>query len=170
MESGQIYINIEAPNMHYDINIRRRLIRSRRWKLSNGKSWMVRTKQRAYKLGTFRVICDSVTQTRKGNTFMLRPFILSETCKKNWSKFSCDCKFQKIYKRFLFAQRKQMKIFLQNRDVHASHEWPILEQYMGQCCPIFSCPDRPSKLRHFLMVKWLQTTQHKINKFCSLPV
>ena len=106
MESGQIYINIEAPNMRYDINIRRRLIRSRRWKLSNGKSWMVRTKQRAYKLGTFRVICDSVTQT-----FMLRPFILSETCKKNWRNFPMTANFKKSTKDFCLLRENKWRYF-----------------------------------------------------------
>ena len=83
--------------------------------------------------------------------------------------------------KILFAERRWMKIYRPNRYVNASFEWPILEQLMRMCCQIFSCPDRPSKLRYFSMVKRLQTTQHKTNqetrayqrisdKLCSLPV
>ena len=58
-----------------------------------------------------------------------------------------------------------MKIFWPNRYVNASYEWPILEQFMGKCCPIVSCLERPLKLRNFFsMVKSLQTTQHKSNQ------
>ena len=82
----------------------------------------------------------------------------------------------------LFAEGRQMNIFGPNRYVNASHEWPILEQLIGKCCPIVSCLDRPSKMRHFWMiVTCLQTTRHRNNqkthayqlileKFCSLLV
>ena len=56
--------------------------------------------------------------------------------------------FQRYAEEFLFAEWRQMKIFQPNRYVNASYEWPILEQFMGKCCPIVSCLDRP-KLRHF---------------------
>ena len=34
---------------------------------------------------------------------------------------------------------------------NASYKWPIFEQFKGDCCPIFSCSDRPSKLRYYLI-------------------
>ena len=57
--------------------------------------------------------------------------------------------FQRSAGEYLFAEWRQMKIFQRNRYINASHGWPILEQFMGKCCPIVSCLDRPSKLRHF---------------------
>ena len=51
--------------------------------------------------------------------------------------------------------------FQLNRYVNASYEWPILEQFIGKCCRIISCPDWPSELG--LFNKYLQTTQRKTN-------
>ena len=55
-------------------------------------------------------------------------------------------------------------LHLPNRYVNASYDWPILEQLMGKCCPFVSCPDRPSKLKQFSMVKRLHTKRHKTNQ------
>ena len=77
---------------------------------------------------------------------------------------------------FLFAERREIN--------NVSYEWPILEQFMGECCSIFPCSDRPWKLRHIFMMKSLQKNLHKTNqkdhkthanqlisgKFCSAPV
>ena len=47
------------------------------------------------------------------------------------------------------------KCFIDMRnEVNWWYEGPILEQLMRKCCPIFYCPDRPSKLRH-LIIWWL---------------
>ena len=40
----------------------------------------------------------------------------------------------------------------------------IFNTHHGDYCPIVSCLDRPSKLRHCFMVFCLQTTQHKVNQ------
>ena len=52
---------------------------------------------------------------------------------------------------FLCTEWRGVEIFQQNRKayVNASYEWLILEQFMGECCPIFSCSYRPWKLMHF---------------------
>ena len=61
----------------------------------------------------------------------------------------------------LFAERRGMKIFQPNRFVIASYGWPILEQFLGKCCPIVSCLDRSSELRHFFQ-GWLALKQHNM--------
>ena len=57
--------------------------------------------------------------------------------------------FKRSAEEFLFAGRRLMKVFRQNRYVNVSYERPILEQFMGKCYQVFPCPDRPSKKRHF---------------------
>ena len=63
---------------------------------------------------------------------------------------------------FLFAERRRRRIFLSNRYLNASYEWPILEQFMGKCCPSVSSLDRLIKLRHLL--QWLPSNNIKINQ------
>ena len=103
---------------------------------------------------------------------------------KSWinPKLPVITNFKTYTGEFLFAKRRRMRIFLPNRYVNASYEWPNLEQFMGKCCSSVSSLDRLFELRH--LFQWLpsnNTKQTKIDKKshaiqliseknCSLPV
>ena len=81
--------------------------------------------------------------------------------------------------KFLFADRRLMKLFRPNRYVNALYERPILQHFTGKCCPFVSCLDRPSKLRHFFHCEVhntkpitsnqkTHTNQLTSDQFCSL--
>ena len=59
----------------------------------------------------------------------------------------------------------------QNRYVNASYdyEWPILEHFMGECCQIFSCSDRPWKLAWWGVFKHNSTKRARTTKISHKP-
>mgnify|MGYP001801291196 CR=1 FL=1 len=70
--------------------------------------------------------------------------------------------FSKIYKELLFAERRLMKIFLPNRYVNASYEWPIWKTFMLPEC--FFLPRQTIKVEAFFSIEiCLAFKQHLIS-------
>ena len=113
-----------------------------------------------------------------GNFGFIRDFtnkFLSSFRKNEWSE-SKNHRFSQFFpvtwrstEDYLFEERRQMKIFCR-KQVCKCFIWVTnwgTSHGERKCCQIFSCPDRPSKLRHFSMVKCLQTTQNQPKNSCK---